>query len=1061
MRLHASLPLFCSIIIKKTIMKRLQRLWLLCSTLLLLFHLAASAQESTLHGIITDENGKPLSGATVRLKGSNKATTTDENGNYTLKGVSPSSTLIVSYVGFKDQEVKTGSSGQLNVNLISNRNSLDDVVVIGYGTAKKKDLVSSTDVIAAKDAGNTASTNPSELLIGKAAGVQVLQSSGTPGSDAQIIIRGTGSFTSVDPLYVIDGIQADKNVFNALSAQDIENITILKDAASTAIYGVAGANGVVIITTKKGKPGAPHISFTSQWGMAKAWKQLHLLNASQYVDLLEDFAATSNTTLPAKFSTPNVRVDSTDWQKAIFQTALVSENDIALTGGSDKVLYNLSVGYITQEATIKSLINKRLNIRMGLDEHLGRFHFGQSVTFRNTNTKGQTALPQAAIQYAPYKPIHDTSVLGGYSILANVTDFSNAANPLQLPNVQIPITNEYVMFPQAFAEVNIYKGLMFRSQFSAEIGTGRYTEYQYPYVASNFLAYPRQSIMTYNDYSEYTIENYFSYNHTFGRHSIGATLGNSYLAPGNSATLGATGSNIANDNLQNISVSQTQAVTTLGYNYARASTESYYGRLIYTYDGKYTLSASGRRDGSSNFGSNYQFGNFYGVGGAWNFGEESFMKGVSNIISNGKLRIGYGVTGNDNIPSYQTTPLTFSGSPTGNLVYSLGSTEAYVPGTTIATVSNPNLRWEQTGQLDIGLEMDFLQSRLHLDVDYYNRKSNGLLVEIPLPASVGADLTGANPQEYENAADAYNRGVEFTLGWRDHVGRDFNYSVGVNGAFNKNDVTSLGSQFVAPILAGTFDNLSTFTITQAGSPIGSFYGYQVDHVAKDQAEIDALNAAAVKKTGNPAAVYQQGLLPGDFIFKDLSGDGTVTSADQKVLGNPIPKFIYGANLSMNYKNWDLNIVGSGVAGLKLLNSNKFVTEIEATGHNATTAILNRWRQSGDVAALPRAGQDATSSGNLRPSDWWLESGNYFRLRNITLGYTIPSRMLNGFAANAISRIRIYVAAQNLFTITKYSGYDPEISTQQSQATNYIFTRGIDDGALPQPRTFIAGLQLGF
>jgi TonB-linked SusC/RagA family outer membrane protein len=632
---------------------------------------------------------------------------------------------------------------------------------------------------------------------------------------------------------------------------------------------------------------------------------------------------------------------------------------------------------------------------------------------------------------------------------------------LQLPNVQQPVTNEYVLFPQAFAEVDLIKGLMFRSQFSAEIGSGKYTEYQYPYTASNNLSYPRSALLTYNDYSAYTLENYFSYNHNFGRHTISATLGNSYLSPGNATTLGATGTNIPNDNLQNIGVSQTQSVTTLGYNYFRQATESYYGRLIYTYDNKYILSATGRRDGSSNFGTNYQFGNFYGVGGAWRFGEESFMKGVSNIISNGKLRVGYGVTGNDNISPYQTTPLTFSGTPTGNLVYTLGSQETFVAGTTVDGVSNPNLRWEQTGQLDVGLEMDFLRNHLHLDVDYYNRKSTGLLVSIPLPASVGADLTGANPVEIENAADAYNRGVEFTLGWRDQVGKDFSYNIGVNGAFNKNQVTSLGSQFVAPILAGTFGELSTFTITQAGSPIGSFYGYQVDHVAKDQAEIDALNAEAIKKTGNPNAVYQQGLLPGDFIFKNPSGSGTVTTADERVLGNPIPKFIYGASLGMSYKNFDLNLVGSGVAGLKLLNSNKFITEIEATGHNATTAILNRWRQSGDIAPLPRAGQDVTASGNLAPSDWWLESGNYFRLRNLTIGYTFPSRVLNGFAANAISRIRIYVAAQNLFTVTKYSGYDPEISTQQNQTTSYIFTRGIDDGALPQPRTFLAGLQLGF
>jgi TonB-linked SusC/RagA family outer membrane protein len=1014
----------------------------------------------TVHGIVADESGNPLAGATVQVKGTAISTVTDPKGIYVLNQVETKAILVISYVGYINKEIPVDNKTEINVSLQETSNSLNQVVVIGYGTARKRDVVGAVDIVAAKDAGATTSTNPSQLLIGKSAGVQVIQANGTPGSDAQILVRGTGSFTGVDPLYVIDGIQADKNLFNSLSSQDIDNITILKDASSTAIYGSAAANGVVIISTRKGRPGPPKISFTSQWGVAQAWKQLKLLDAAQYVNLLQDFAATSNTALPAKFSTPSVLVDSNNWQNQIFRQALVSENDINISGGTDKVIYNFSMGYITQQSIVKDLTNKRLNLRLGLDENIGRFRLGQSLGIRYTNTTGQMANITDGLGYAPYKPVLDPNIQGGYSIVSNIEDFSNVNNPLQAINLVHPVTNEYVFFPQVYGEVGIIKGLKFRSQFSAEIGGGKNTSYQYPFIASNYLAQPRQAILSYNDYSFYTFENYFSYNRTFGLHSISATIGNSYLNPGNSANLQGTGTNIPNDNIQNISVAQSQAVTGVSYGYARPAVISYFGRLVYEFDHKYMLSASLRRDGASNFGVNNQFGYFPGIGLGWRFIDEDFIKKSLSFISDGKLRVGWGRTGNNNIPTTGiTSVLTFSGNPNGNLVYSLGNNEAFIPGTTIATLANPDIKWESTDQTDVGIDLGFINNKVNLTVDWYDRKSSGLLVQVPVPASTGADLSGVQPVKYANAADAENKGIEFTLGYHNSIGKDWSFSVSGNIAYNKNKVLSLGSQFTAPIQAGTVQELSTFTYTAAGYPIGSFYGYEVDHVAKDQAEIDALNANAVKKTGNAGAIYQAGLLPGDFIYKDLNGSGQVTDSDQAVLGNPIPKFVYGFNAGLVYKNFDLNLVFSGVAGLKIVNALKFNTEIEATGHNATTAILNRWKQPGDVAALPRAGQSATASGNLRASDWWLENGDYLRLRNITLGYTLPQRFLNNMGTHVFTRVRIYLAAQNLLTFTKYTGYDPEISTQTGG--NYIFTRGIDDGQLPQPRTLLAGLQLGF
>jgi len=1028
----------------KTTCLRLVLLWGVFSISLLGTN--AFAQTAKVKGtIVSQRTSAPVTGATIALKGTNRSVYADDAGRFTIEANS-NDVLVITAVGFSSKEVKAGS-GELTIQLQEANTTMDEVVVIGYGTARKRDVVGALDVVSAKDAGATTATNPSQLLIGKSAGVQVVQSDGSPGSDAQIIIRGTGSFSRVDPLYVIDGIQGDKNLFNTLSAQDIDNITILKDASSTAIYGSAAANGVVIITTKKGRSGAPRISVTSQWGVAKAWKQLHLLNAAQYVDLLKDFAATSNTVLPAKFNTPSVLVDSNNWQRNIFRQALVSENDVNISGGSEKVTYTLSLGYIKQQSIVRSLTNDRLNTRFSLDEKLGRFHFGQSFAVKYTKTKGQTASISSAIQYAPFKPIYDPNIPGGYSIETNVDDFSNAMNPLQDINLVHPVSTDYVLFPQAFGEVSLIKGLRFRSQVSFEMGGNRSTKYSYPYTLSNRLTSPRQAQLGYGSYFFYTLENYLSFDRTFGKHNISAVAGNSYIDPGTRSGLTGTGSNLPNDNIQNISVANLTTLTSY-YDYAANAMISYFGRLSYDYDGKYILTGSFRRDGASNFGANNRFGNFPGVGFAWRFSNENFMSTIP-FLSDGKLRIGWGRVGNNNIPTTGiTSVLTYGGSPTGNLVYSLGSGEAFTNGTTINTLANPNIKWESTTQTDAGLDLAFLNNKLYMTIDWYNRKSSGLLVQVKMPGSTGASISNGQPTEYANAATVVNKGFEFTAGYRGDIGKKGSYNVSANFSYNKNQVLSLGDQFTAPIQDGS----PSMARTGPGAPIGAFYGYKLDHVAKDQAEIDALNAKA------PGGKYQSELLPGDFIFKDLNGNGVVTDSDQVILGSGIPKFIYGFNAVINYGNFDFNLVLSGIAGVKAINGMKSITSIEATGHNATTDILNRWRKPGDVAALPRAGQNTDGSHNLRPSDWWVEDGSYLRLRNITIGYSLPKSIVTRIAGTrTFSNIRFYVAAQNLVTITKYSGYDPELSATNSNIT----ARGFDGGSLPQPRTLIGGIQLGF
>lgn len=1027
----------------------------------LMISLPGYSQTGKVTGKVLDKaDSAPLPGVTVKLKGTTNAVSTNSDGTYSINA-SPGNTLVFSFVGYDQKAIVIPASGILNVALSTSTNNLNEVVVIGYGTARRKELVSAVDVVSAKDAGSTTSTSPAQLLIGKAPGVQVIQANGVPGANAQIIIRGTGSFTKIDPLYVIDGISANADLFNSISPQDIENITILKDAASTAIYGVAGANGVVMITTKKGKAGAPHISFTSQIGISNVPKKLSLLNAADYVKLLKDIDVTNNNPIPAKLNTPYALVDRTDWQNEIFKTALSTQNDINVSGGGDKVIYNISAGYVTQQAIVKDYHFKRFNNRFGLDEKFGRFHFGQTLNLRYTVTQGQTANIGNALAYAPYQPIYDSTIPGGYSILTNVDDNSNAVNPLVSLGVQTESSREMVLYPQVFGEVRIIDGLTFRSQASAVYGSSENESYQIPYMISNKLSYDRQASQSLNSYSNYTIENYFSYNHSFNKHNISLTAGTSYTDPGRSSSLSALGTGMLTDGVKDIAVAPKVTSTGAGSGYYTGSGYgvSIYGRLIYTYDNKYILSASIRRDGSTNFGPLSRYGNFPGVGFAWRFSQEDFIKSALPFVSDGKLRVGWGRTGNNSFDLKQTAVYTFNGS--GNLVYSFGQPEQFVNGATFTTIGNPLLHWETTDQTDAGIDLAFLNNKITFTADYYNRKSNGLLVQIPVPPSVGIGINTSGSSMTVNAADAQNKGFEFDLGYHSGVKNDFSYNISVNGAFNNNKTISLGTQSPTPIIEGTG---VVKTMTMPGIPIGAYYGYKVEHVASTQAEIDALNAKAQQKTGNSNAVYQLGLLPGDFIFKDLNGDGVVDEKDQQVLGSAIPKFMYGINLGATYHNFDLNVVLSGVQGVQIGNSLKFNTEFAATGHNASTAILDRWEQPGDIATHPRAGQDVTGNGNLRPSDFFIDNGAYLRARNITLGYTFGKATLQSVSGNVLSKLRVYIAAENLFTLTGYKGYDPEQSTPNGDNNSHdlIFNRGIDNGqTIPQPRTFLFGIQAGF
>ncbi|WP_346319967.1 TonB-dependent receptor [Chitinophaga sp. YIM B06452] len=1024
--------------------------------LLLCWSATVMAQNTKVTGKITDDKGVALPGASIGEEGTGNGVLSDGNGNYSIT-VKPGARLLVSYIGFATQTITVDGKTTINITLRPDADaSLNEVVVIGYGTARRRDVTGAINTVTTKDFGNNSATTPSQLLQGKTPGVQVLNTSGVPGSGANIIIRGVGSFTNVSPLYVIDGIQSDAGLFNAINPQDIESITILKDAASTAIYGAAAANGVVLITTKRAKTGAPKVSVTSQWGWAKRSKKLDVLDAAQYAELAKDYAAAQGSTLPDKFNSPDILVTRTDWQDAIFRTGALSNNAVSVSGGTDHVLYNASFGYIDQQAIVQDYRYRAMNFRISLEEKLGIFRFGQALNAQFLNNKGNLADVTSALYMPPYFSIYDPSRLGGYTAATNVLDLSNAGNPLVKIGNTNTVNRNYILYPQFFGEVNILKSLKVRSQIALSIGGNNLSEYQQPYIDGNDLATGRSATEAQSSYNWYLLENYATWNQSFGKHNLELTVGNTYKDKGRSSFVRAQGTGIANDQVQNISVALTNTVTGANVGYGNNNVGiSYFGRVMYNFNDRYILTASLRRDGSSVFGPENKFGNFPGVGLAWNVSNEEFMHKVA-LITDLKLRVSWGKTGNNNIAAFQTTPTTYSGSPTGNLVYSFGPGETFVSGTTVNSIPNPGLKWEETVQTNAGFDLGMFDNKLNLSFDWYNRKNNDLLVQVPVPNSTGAGGVSGSPTIASNAASAKNTGVEFAVTYRAQTAGGFGYSIGVNGGYNKNEVISLGNEFSAPIRDGAFSQNSAATYTAKGFPIGSFYGRLVDHVAIDQGDIDTYNEIARKATNDPNAVYQANLKPGDFIFRDINGNGFIDDQDMTVLGNPIPKFVFGGTINLSYRNFDFNLAAAGVSGLKLYKEQNSVLLGTSALHNVSTDMLNRWRKPGDRAPLPRAGQNQTA--NLQPSDFYIEDGSYLRVRMITLGYTFPRSMLNTATKGVLSSVRLYISAENLITLTGYSGYDPEISTPSG--SSFIFARGIDRGQLPQPKTFLVGVQLG-
>lgn len=943
-------------------------------------------------GQVTDSTGAPIAGASVRVKGSNAGTSTDVNGKFSLT-VPDNATLIISSVGFATQEIAVSGQSVINVTLQPSTTQMDQVVVVGYGTQRKVDVTGSVASIKGEEIAKQASVNPISALQGKVAGVQI-NNSGAPGASPEIKIRGVGTVLgSSSPLYVVDGVWFDNISF--LNPADIESLSILKDASSESIYGIRAANGVVLITTKKGKSGKAVVNYNGYVGYQKVTNQIEMANANEYATLVNEKEG-KQVLDPARYG------EGTDWYHQILRNAMITNHQISVSGGAEKSNYTLSFGYLNQDGIVETNKFQRYTIRLQQEFQVAApLKMGYTLTgaFSKADDIDGAIFRQMYTAY-PVLPVYYAD--GSYG---DAGDFPLGDGAKYNPQVTIDVfdqdTRNYRATGNVFAELRFAKHFTFRSSVGGEYADLDIHNYRPVYDLGPSMK-NQISVLTLT--AEHTrnwiLENTLTYDRKFGDHSLRVLAGQGAQSYKFTKQIG-TAQNVPNGrNFEYLSLGDNRNIQDVDYgNYPLHSTiASYFGRINYSYQNKYLLTASFRADGSSKFSESDKWGYFPAVGVGWVISQEQFMEN-QDIFDNLKLRASWGKVGNASVPAnIATQPV----SQTNALIAFFGGQPRV--GASVDQVVPPLISWERSAGTDIALEAALLNNRLNVEAGWYNRKTEEAVFEIPVLGSAGASggIKG-------NQATYQNRGWEFLVSWRDNVGKDWSYSISANLGINDNKVlnTVTGAN---PIYGGGagLANGSLATRTILGQPIGHFYGYKVVGVFQTDAEAAPWDAKA-----------------GDFKFEDISGpegkpDGKIDGKyDRAVLGNPNPRYSYGINTNVTYKDFDLTLDFQGVADVDVYNANigwRYGNE------NFTKDFFDkRWHGQGTSNTFPSA--KIGSTYNAKPSSFFVENGNYFRVRNVQLGYTLPTEMIRRWH---LSKLRVFVNAQNPFTFFNYSGFSPEI-----------------------------------
>ncbi len=1052
----------------------------------LLIAVVTQAQNVKFSGQVVDVDGEPIIGASVMEKGTSRGAISDLDGNFSFNG-SEGAKLVVSYVGYVSKEVAGGQN--MKVVLKEDTKALNEVVVLGYGVQKKSVVTASIAKVDGDDIANKTQLRAEDALKGMAAGVNVTSVSGQPGEKSVIRIRGIGTINNSEPLYIIDGMATDQNGMELVNPEDIESIEVLKDAASGAIYGSRAANGVILVTTKKGAKGNAKINYNFTYGWQSPWRKRKVTSATDYA-ILQNEKYVNGGQAPLYADPYNLKDDNgnpvtgfgTNWQNELFNdNAPIVQHDLSISGASDKVNYYLSLGYTSQDGIVGGnygqsnydRLTLRSNTNYNLFDHskerkfLNKLDLGVNIGYMRVHSTGVatnstwgsplgSALylspilpvtitnPKVAAameaQYSAYDLYKDANG-NPYTVPGYFGSYQEQNNPIAMMQGHPQKNWSHKIMPKFSLDLQLFDNLKYHFAYSAELSFWGYdgATTQKFYLSGNNNADHTSATAQKADNNTWQVDNTLSYDKTIGKHSFDIVLGQS-ASKFKGSVLGGGAWNLININKPSInyttgngevvseegSLSGTAHFNVWGYPYTEHRLSSLFARLSYNYDERYMAQFTVRRDGSSRFGSDNLYGTFPSFSLGWNIMNEKFMKPTRDWLNNAKLRFSWGKNGNENIDDFAYTSLTSMGND-----YYFGTGNVKNHGSKANRLPNPDLKWEESEQTDIGLDLGFFNNALTFTVDYYVKKTNGMIIEMPIPSYVGESSPLAN------VGDMKNSGWEFELGYNGRI-RDFKYSIRGNASYLHNELKNIGNA------TGFLDwGISQFsdggTRAENGQPFPFFYGYKTAGVFQTVDEVNAYKDA----NGKP---IQPNAVPGDLRFVDVNGDGQITSDDRTNIGNGVPKWTFGFNLSGEWKGFDVSLFFQGVSGVDVFDAT-YRSDI-ASG-NYPTWILDRWTGPGTSNSVPRLALGDTK--NWVVSDLYVHSGNYLRLKNFQLGYTLP-RLLTQKVG--VDRLRFFVMAENLFTWTKYWGFDPEIG-----GSNGITSLGVDYGVYPQARTWSIGFNI--
>ena len=978
-------------------------------------------------GKVTGVNGEALQGVSVSIRGSSTGTTTDAGGNFSILVPDENAVLVFSYIGYASQEVTVGNRTSINISMQSSASQMDNIVIVGYGTQRKIDVTGSIGQLKGEEIAKQASVNPISALQGKLAGVQITNS-GAPGASPQIRIRGVGSvYGNPNPLYVVDGVWFDDISF--LNPADIETLSVLKDASSEAIYGVRAANGVVLITTKKGR-GKTTVNYNGYVGVQRVTNQVEMANATEYATLINEMNVANGNTAP--FPDANAFGEGTNWFDVILRNALITNHHISIGGGSERSTFNFSLGYLKQEGIVEGHVYDRVTARLQNDFQVASFlKLGYTAVLEGSKSDDiPGGLFYKAFTAAPVVPVRYDD--GSYGDPADYPIGSSTNNPQIQLDFFDQNSRNYRATGNIFGEVRIHRNLNFRSSFGGEFGEGEVLNYNPVYTSAqgNTIQFNNISKLSVSraQVRNWILENTLTFDKDFGDHGFKFLLGQSaqrYKSYNISATADNVPRTSDGDLYLSLGPNTTTNPRTVTDRGDLATYASYFGRLNYSFMNRYMVTASLRADGSSKFIGDERWGYFPSIGAGWVISDENFMAN-QNTFDYLKLRGSWGKVGNAAVPANLAVQLVdrkagftaiFGGQP--------------APGASITSIVPPVIYWERGVGTDIGLEGNLMNRRLHFEIDWYNRKTEQAIFDIPVIGSLG--LAGSSIRG--NQADFENTGWEFTLGWTDNINTHFNYNINGNFSVNENKVLSVvtgNNPIYGGGAAATGGQLSTRTI--AGQPIGQFYGLMVSGIFQNQAEISGSSQPNAK--------------PGDFRYVDTNKDNVIDAKDRVVLGNPNPKYTYGLNTNFTYRQFDLTLDLQGVAGVEVYNANK---GLRFGSENFSKDFFdNRWHGAGTSAEYPSA--NIGGGTNYIPNSWYVEDGSYFRIRSVQLGYTLPTSVTSRWS---MSRVRFYLNAQNALNFFNYTGFTPEVSGGSP------INAGIDNGIYPLSATYNFGVNVSF